>query len=470
MRRRLHETAAGRPRRGGDRRSRAARPPGRRPACLGRPPAHRRPAVSRRPALVAVVDREHAAPRATLACLARRRRRSRAPPRRRVLPFRLPHGEGTRQRDHAPAAAGAGGDRSGVGRRRRSEPVAGGGPARPAGGVRQRHPQPRGERRLVPERGPARSREHLGPVQPRAAAAPAPGAWQARRPRLGDGSARRTRRCRRGRSGERLLTLAKLTFLTPAGALVVLGVALPLIGLLVANRRIGAVRALLGLRPPRGVRAAFVVVPLVAVPALLALAAMQPAVRTQEGARVRTDVEVFFVFDTSRSMLAARAANAPTRLQRAKSTALRLRAAVPNVPAGVATLTDRVLPNLFPTVDAATFDSTVRDAVGIERPPPAQTDSTVTTFRPLADVATQGFFGPDLRRRILVVFTDGEARPDVSPARPLPAEHSRKALPAAQPPRFAQQWAAAPPPPAASGPGRGRSRRMSQPPRSGRFC
>ena len=219
------------------------------------------------------------------------------------------------------------------------------------------------------------------------------------------------------------MTLAELTFLTPAGALVVLGVALPLIGLLVANRRIGAVRALLGLRPPRGVRAAFVVLPLVAVPALLALAAMQPAVRTQEGARVRTDVEVFFVFDTSRSMLAARAANAPTRLQRAKSTALRLRAAVPNVPAGVATLTDRVLPDLFPTVDAATFDSTVRDAVGIERPPPAQTDSTVTTFRPLADVATQGFFGPDLRRRILVVFTDGEARPDVSPARPLLANH-----------------------------------------------
>src|SRR6266511_5952671 len=94
MRRRLYETPAGRPRRGGDRRSRAARPPGRRPACLGRPPAHRRPAVSRRPTHVAVVDREHAAPRATLACLARRRRRSRAPPRRRVLPFRLPHGEG----------------------------------------------------------------------------------------------------------------------------------------------------------------------------------------------------------------------------------------------------------------------------------------------------------------------------------------------------------------------------------------
>jgi hypothetical protein len=219
------------------------------------------------------------------------------------------------------------------------------------------------------------------------------------------------------------LTLAELTFLTPAGAVLVLAVALPLAGLLAANRRIDAVRAILGLRAPRGVRAAVVILPLVAVPALLALAAMQPAVRTQEGARVRTDAEVFFVFDTSRSMLAAGRPDAPTRLERAREAALRMRAGIPNVPAGVATLTDRALPDLFPTADAATFDSTVRDAVGIERPPPAQTDSTVTTFRPLADLATQGFFGPDVRRRVIVVFTDGEARPDVSPARPLLANH-----------------------------------------------
>ena len=221
------------------------------------------------------------------------------------------------------------------------------------------------------------------------------------------------------------MTLASFTFLTPAGAVVVLAVLLPLLGLGVANRRVAAVRSRLGLRTPHGVRAGAAVLALASVPVLMAIAAMQPAVRTQEGARVRTDAEALFVLDTSRSMLASAAADSPTRLQRAKALAFRLRASIPNVSAGVATLTDRVLPNLFPTEDAATFDSTVRDAVGIESPPPAQTDSVVTTLRPLADVATQGFFTPDLPRRVAIVLTDGEARPDASPARQLLSEHVR---------------------------------------------
>jgi hypothetical protein len=219
------------------------------------------------------------------------------------------------------------------------------------------------------------------------------------------------------------MPLASFTFLTPVGAVLVLAVALPLLGLAIANRRVADVRARLGLRAPQGVRAWAAVVALAAVPVLLALAAMQPAVRTHEGARVRTDAETLFVFDTSRSMLASAGPDRPSRLARAKALALRMRAAIPSVPSGVATLTDRALPDLFPTEDAATFGSTVRDAVGIERPPPAQTDSVVTTLRPLADVATQGFFTPAVPHRVAVVFTDGEARPDASPARQLLSEH-----------------------------------------------
>jgi hypothetical protein len=224
------------------------------------------------------------------------------------------------------------------------------------------------------------------------------------------------------------MPLASFTFLTPVGAIVVLAVALPLLGLAIANRRVADVRRRLGLRTPRGVRAGAAIVALVSVPVLMALAAMQPAVRTEEGARIRTDAETLFVFDTSRSMLASAAPDEPTRLERAKALALRLRAGLPNVPAGVATLTDRALPDLFPTEDAATFDSTVRDAVGIESPPPAQTDSVVTTLRPLADVATQGFFTPGVPQRVAIVFTDGEARPDASPARQLLSEHVRVVL------------------------------------------
>jgi hypothetical protein len=221
------------------------------------------------------------------------------------------------------------------------------------------------------------------------------------------------------------MPLASFTFLTPVGAIVVLAVALPLLGLAIANRRVAEVRSRIGLRAPHGVRVGAAIVALASVPVLLALAAMQPAVRTQEGARVRTDAEAIFVFDTSRSMLASAAPRRETRLQRAKALALRLRAAIPNVPSGVVTLTDRALPDLFPTEDAATFDSTVRDAVAIESPPPAQTDSVVTTLRPLADVATQGFFTPAVPRRVAIVLTDGEARPDTTPARQLLSEHVR---------------------------------------------
>jgi hypothetical protein len=44
---------------------------------------------------------------------------------------------------------------------------------------------------------------------------------------------------------------------------------------------------------------------------------------------------------------------------------------------------------------------------------------TATTFDRLADVATQGFFTPDAKKRLVVVLTDGESRPFASPARAL---------------------------------------------------
>jgi hypothetical protein len=131
--------------------------------------------------------------------------------------------------------------------------------------------------------------------------------------------------------------------------------------------------------------------------------------------RVRTDAEALFVLDTSRSMAAAADPGGTTRLARAQAAAVRIRSAVPSVPAGVGTLTDRALPNLFPTADRAAFDATVERTVGIERPPPQSAEVTATSLAPLADVRTQGFFRPSARRRLLVVLTDGESRP-YSPA------------------------------------------------------
>jgi hypothetical protein len=210
-----------------------------------------------------------------------------------------------------------------------------------------------------------------------------------------------------------------ITFLTPSGALLLAAVVLPLAGLVLADRRVGSARAILGLRAPRGVRARALVVALVAVPALLAVAAAQPALRTHSGERVRTDAQAFFVLDITRSMLAARAPGKPTRLERAKAAAVRLRNAIPQVPAGVGTLTDRVLPNLLPVGERRTFASTVRETIAIESPPPEETASTATTFDALGDVATQEFFAPSAKKRLLVVLTDGESRPFANPGQLL---------------------------------------------------
>jgi hypothetical protein len=206
-----------------------------------------------------------------------------------------------------------------------------------------------------------------------------------------------------------LVPAASLTFLTPLGLLLAAAAIVPLAGLLAGERRVRRARALLRLAPPGGARSRLVVLALAAVPFLLAVAAAQPAVRTLERGRVRTDAQAMFVIDTSRSM-AARGAGA-TRLARAQAAAIRLRSAIPDVPAGVATLTDRVLPDLLPIRDAAAFDSTVRDTVGIERPPPQQVAVTATTLAALGDVATQGYFSPHAPRRVLVALTDGESRP-----------------------------------------------------------
>ena len=203
---------------------------------------------------------------------------------------------------------------------------------------------------------------------------------------------------------------ASFVFLTPWAALLALLAALPVTGFLLGTRRAEAVRSALGLRPAprasrvrRGSLSAAIVV-------LLALAAMQPALRTHSSLRERTDAEAFVVLDTSRSMAAAASPNAPTRLARAKAIALRLGSDLGDVPVGVATFTDRVLPDLFPTADHAAYNSTV-ESVGIEDPPPRDVNPVATTFDGLPALATQGFFPDSARKRVVLLLTDGESVP-----------------------------------------------------------
>jgi len=204
--------------------------------------------------------------------------------------------------------------------------------------------------------------------------------------------------------------LASLTFLTPLGGLVGLAVALPLAAYFLGARRVARVRSALGLDKSARARKWAFVAALVAVPLLLALVAMQPEWQTSQPRRIRADAQAYVVIDTSRSMLAAPRPGAPTRLARAKADAIVIRDALPDVATGLGNMTDRVLPNLLPSPDEKAFADTVRQAIGIERPPPANADVIATTLDALASIPRGGTFSPSAHRRAIVVLTDGESR------------------------------------------------------------
>jgi hypothetical protein len=206
-----------------------------------------------------------------------------------------------------------------------------------------------------------------------------------------------------------------VSFLTPQGAALVLAVVAPFAALIWVERRAQRIRASLGLPEPplhAGLPGAILICTFVG---LLSLAAAQPVLATKRTQAVRTDAEAFFVFDISRSMLAASGPDEPTRLERAKRIGKDLRRRLSDVPVGIASLTDRVLPHLFPTSDQATFAATVDRSVDVEHPPPSGFDIRATTLGALATVTTTGFFSRPAQRRLLVVFTDGETRPVVPP-------------------------------------------------------
>jgi hypothetical protein len=174
---------------------------------------------------------------------------------------------------------------------------------------------------------------------------------------------------------------------------------------------VAAVRSALGLMAPQRISMARQAAALTAI-AVLGLAAAQPALSSVAAGRSRTNVEVLFVLDTSRSMAASASTHSPTRLQRAVAAAARLRAEIPTVPSGIATLTDRVLPDLLPVTDVAAFDSVLTQAVAIESPPPIESLVVrVTTYAALAVIRSGSYFEPGVTRRVLVLLSDGESLP-----------------------------------------------------------
>src|SRR5919197_5697158 len=205
-----------------------------------------------------------------------------------------------------------------------------------------------------------------------------------------------------------------MSFLTPFAAFLALVVAVPLAAFVIGERRRRRVALLLQLAEPGRMRRLAPAVAVTAVAGLFGVAAMQPTLVNRHSKRVRTDAEAFFVLDTSRSMLASRGRGKPDRFERARRLAERLRLELGDVPTGLASITDRTLPHVFPTPDVDTFETALSESMGIERPPPSDGFSVkVTTLGSLAHVATDNFFSATARHRLLVVFTDGETKPFV---------------------------------------------------------
>jgi hypothetical protein len=202
-----------------------------------------------------------------------------------------------------------------------------------------------------------------------------------------------------------------VSFLTPPAALVGLVGGLAIWALLAGRRRSAAAATALGLPAARWRSTIVDVVLLALVATLIALAAAQPVVARSEATVGREGTEVLVVMDVTRSMLARRALSEPTRLDRARAIAKQLRNAIPDTRVGVASLTDRVLPHLFPTLGANAFAAVVDRAIGIERPPPDRRARRATAFLALGDLGRAAFFDPGTQRRIAIVVSDGETIP-----------------------------------------------------------
>lgn len=203
----------------------------------------------------------------------------------------------------------------------------------------------------------------------------------------------------------------QISLLTPAGLAVALVALVPLAALLLTEVRARRVREALGLGRPSRLFTALLALALVAAGLLVGVAAAQPVLERGATRFERTDVNAYVVVDETRSMLAAPDARSATRIARARAHATELRAVVPELKLGVASLTDRVLPHLFPTLDEEVYAATLTHSIGVERPPPSRRRQNATDLTALQQLGPAGFFPATPERRIVVVLSDFETDP-----------------------------------------------------------
>ena len=207
----------------------------------------------------------------------------------------------------------------------------------------------------------------------------------------------------------------ELTFLSPLGALACLAAVLP-VAALVAGPQAGESGSDRDRSTGAGPRPR---APAAARSGLLCLRARGCAAGSESGRRAARCAPTSrrSSSSTSRARCSLRPALPDaTRLERARAAALSCERRSPRCASGVAGLTDRALPYLFPTLDQRVFASTLQEAATIESPPPQQVARVATSFDALAGLGSRGFFAPKVERRVCVVLTDGESAPFAAPA------------------------------------------------------
>ena len=127
---------------------------------------------------------------------------------------------------------------------------------------------------------------------------------------------------------------------------------------------------------------------------------------------MRSDAELYLTFDVSRSMLAAGSPGGVTRLERARALGSDVHAALGDVPTGVATLTNRMMPLLFPTGDGRAVSAVIDHSVRLMQPRPERlTAARASSLATLGLAADRSYFNPGSRKRVLVVLQRPRHRP-----------------------------------------------------------
>jgi hypothetical protein len=192
-----------------------------------------------------------------------------------------------------------------------------------------------------------------------------------------------------------------------------LAAVVPLAAFVLMERRTRRLRRLFSLAAPRRRELVAVAIALAVIPVLVAVAAAQPVIVRREAVTQREDAQAFFVLDTSLSMSAQTGPDSPTRLERAERDVETLLPQLGDIPVGLATMTDRVLPNLMPTTNDALIRRTIDESIGINEPPPSRPYPVLATSlqSALLPIPMSHLFPVGIKHPILVVFTDGESAP-----------------------------------------------------------